>query len=1004
MKNVNGARYHLVLGEADWGRAADSDAVGALRLADWWAPQGSPMLAVPLTVPAWDTPRQELTLRPRAIELPATAGETPLALSARRAATADRHGNVYRIADDRLSLRVTSVGSGVESAFWPAEPSDCTPQREQERLIFTEHTRPAAVLPTTHLALAVTQDDYLVVAFQRGQERGLLSFDLIAGGQPQQTLWPAAIVFAAFDMCAREGGGVWVLDRDNLRLWELDCTLSAVLSGQPVQQLQPEVLDDFQPHAGAPRVHAAVSFPGGLDLAPSPGWVIDPIAVEPGVDGSVWLLDRDAPNLRSRVVRLRRDGDSWRHDPSAWLGTLPALAHDFVHAAAPRWHQADEAPARQLFVSTEVGNQVHAFDVTDQALVFELHAVPQLYPLRRHAGRALIALRGDGAYDSGFAQTRWTRFVQQPRARFEPTGELVTEVFDSGELGTTWDKLLLDAAIPAGTELQVCSRASDERDDGFASPAGEVWQLVGGWNAEPPLQLRLHGPELPWLRHEAMRATRREAGVGTWELLLQRAQGRFLQLKLKLISHNGSSTPRLRALRVWSPRFSYPQRFLPAVYREDEAAGNFLERWLANFESTLTEVEDKVVHVQQLFDARSVPSEALAWLAEWFDLALDPAWDERRHRLFVRHAMDFFRWRGTVHGLRLALELAFNPCFDEAMFDGPRTQDDGPRRIRIVETYQTRLVGALAAGDPGQAAGEGPRVLVTQPRWTPAEGNAGLADRYAKWLARNATPTEQLTPFSLLPPTDAQAQKTWIAFCEATLGFVPSAGAQERSRWQAFLWARHGSTERLNTAHGSAYAGIAEVPLPADMPGNAGAAADWLAFCERSDGAWTRTRWQDFLARRYRRIERLKAAHGTAWADFERVALPQALPISRAAQTDWLQFEGQLLAMHRSAHRFSVLLPVDSVSADPYALEERLGLARRIVELEKPAHTVFDVRFYWAFNRVGEARLGMDTQIGAGSRAPELIPDAVVGRAYIGASFVAGPACPSAGERRLLAC
>jgi phage tail-like protein len=1008
MKNVNGARYHLLLGEADWGRSVESDAPGALTLADWWAPQGSPALPLPLTLPAWDAQRHELTLRPRAIELPATPTETPLTLDARRGAAADRHGNVYRIADDRLSLRVTSVGSGVESAFWPAEPSDCAPQRAQERLAFETHARPVLLLPTTYLAMAVTHDDYLVVAFERGGVHGLMSFDLIAGGQPLETLWPAAIDFEPFDMCAREGGGVWVLDRTHLRLWELDCTLSAITTGQPSTVLQPEVLDDFQPLSGPPRVHEALNFPGGLDLTASPGWVIDPVAVEPGVDGSVWLLDREEPNMRSRVVRLRRDGEDWQHDPSAWLTTLPALAHDFVHAAAPRWPQGDEAPARQLFISTEVGNQVHAFEVIDDALVFELHAVPQLYPLRRYVGRALILVRGEGCYDSGLLLPVWTRFVQQPRSRFEPQGELVTEVFDSGELGTTWDKLLIDAGIPAGTEVQVWSRASDERDDGFSSPAAEVSQLVGDWRAEPALQLRLNGPELPWLRHEAMRSTRREAGVGTWELLLQRAQGRYLQLKLRLISHNGSSTPRLRALRVWSPRFSYPQRFLPAVYREDdtssEAGGNFLERWLANFESTLTEVEDKVVQVQQLFDARTVPSEALGWLAEWFDLALDPAWDERRHRLFVGHAMDFFRWRGTVHGLRLALELAFNPCIDEAMFDGPRLQDVGPRRIRIVETYQTRLIGALAAGDPGMAASLGPRVVVTQPRWTPAEGNAGLADRYAQWLGGSATPTEQLTPFSLVPLADIEAQKTWAVFCEAALGFVPSAGAQERSRWQAFLWARHGSTAQLNAAHGSAYASITAVPLPADMPTHEGAAADWAAFCERSDGAWTRARWQDFLARRYRRIERLKVAHGAAWPSFDLVALPDTLPVSSAGQTDWFQFEGELLAMHRTAHRFSVLLPIDSVVADPYVLEERLGLARRIVELEKPAHTVFDVRFYWAFNRVGEARLGLDTQIGAGSRAPELIPDAVVGQAYLGASFVAGPPRPGALDRRLLAC
>jgi phage tail-like protein len=1006
MKNVNGARFQLLLGRADWGRCVDNDTAAALSLADWWSGAGSPAPLLPPKLPAWDVPRHELSLQPRAIELPATAAEAPLTLAARRGAAADRHGNVYRVADGLRSLHVASAGSGHDSVFWPAEPSDCTPQRERERLAFQRHAATAAVMPETYLAMAVTQDDWLVVAFERGATHGLLAFDLVAGGQPLETPWPAAVPFLPFDMCAREGGGVWILDRANLRLWELDCKLAVVRSGQPTAPLAPEVVDDFQPLSGPQRVHAAADFPLGLDLAASPGWVIDPIAVEPGRDGSVWLLDRDDAMQRARVVRLRREGDAWAQDASDWLAGLPAQAHDFLHAAAPRWPCADGDAGRQLFVASTVGNQVHAFSVVDDSDRFELQALPQLYPLRRYGGRALVAVRGDGRYDSGIAQPVWTLFVQQPRARFEAAAELVSPVFDSGELGTTWDKLLLDATIPAGTKVEVWSRAADERDGdaGLLSPPGEAMQLVGAWNPEPAPLLRPDGPELPWLRREAARPTRRESGQGSWELLFQAAQGRYLQLKLKLSSEQGTNTPRLRALRVWAPRFSYPERFLPAVYREDERGANFLERWLANFESTLTGIEDKVARAQSLFDARTVPPEALAWLAEWFDVALDPAWDERRHRLFVQHAMDFFRWRGTVHGLRLALELAFDPCFDAAMFEAPRDSDGGPRRIRIVETYQTRLIGALAAGDPGAAAlqGDALQIVQTQARWTPAEGNAGLVERWARAQGRVATPSELLTPFPLLPP--AGAETAWRGFTASTLGFVPSAGAQERARWQAWLLARHGSRDALNEQHGSAYTSMAAVALPADAPTQAVAAADWAAFCARSDGAWTRARWQDFLARRYRRIEKLKTAHGTHWAGFDLVALPDVLPISSAAQTDWLQFEGQLLAMHRTAHRFSVLLPVDSVSADPYELEERLGLARRIVELEKPAHTVFDVRFFWAFNRVGEARLGLDTQIGAGSRAPELIPDAVVGRAYVGASFVAGAPRPASPDRRLLAC
>jgi hypothetical protein len=86
---------------------------------------------------------------------------------------------------------------------------------------------------------------------------------------------------------------------------------------------------------------------------------------------------------------------------------------------------------------------------------------------------------------------------------------------------------------------------------------------------------------------------------------------------------------------------------------------------------------------------------------------------------------------------------------------------------------------------------------------------------------------------------------------------------------------------------------------------------------------------------------------------------------------------------------------------DPEVEASQLALARRIVALEKPAHTVFDVRFYWAMNRIGEARLGLDSAIGQGSRAPELVPAAILGRAYAGATFVGGPATPPRGRRQI---
>jgi phage tail-like protein len=989
--NVNGSRFELLLGRDDWGRCLDGDDERARTLGSWWdAAAASPPSDPGAALPAWDDHRKEIGIRPVAIELPATPAERPFTPDARRSACADRHGNVYRVGDDRRTLVVCSAGTRRESVFWPAPPSDCAQERERARPDFEAVAAAPVDAPDTFLALAVTADDYLVVACAGGTARAFLAFDLVAGGPPVPTAWPAQVVLAAFDMAPRHGGGVWVLDRGNRRLWELDCRLAVVAAAQAGATLVAGELEDFQPVGGAPRAKAPVTFPGGIDLGGSPSWTVDPIAIETLGEGAVLVLDVDAAAGRSRVVRLRRDGPTWSADASHWLDEMPpGLAHDFVLARA-RLYQRDE-PRKQLFIATDGGNQVRAYAVRDTPADFALEGAAELFPLRRFGGRALVSIKDGGCYDSGLQAVAWTPIVQQPRLLFESRAEFVTPVFDSGEIATTWDRIVLDACLPPDTAIAIESRAGDERDgppEGGASPPAEASQVVGTWVPEPTPILRSNGTELPWLRGEAARATRRESGVGAWELLLQNARGRYLQLRIGLSSANGTATPRLRALRAWSPRFSYPQRFLPAAYREDATAGPFLERWLSNIESTLTNVEDRVVNLQSLFDSRIAPEETLAWLASWFDVAFDPEWDVRRQRLFVRRAMDFFRWRGTVHGLRLALELAFDRCIPEGMFDGPSPESEGPRRIRIVEAYQTRLVGAAAAGDPG-AAEAGPREVKRDALWSPDEGNAGLAERHARILGREATSEEQVTPFPLVPP-QGDAAANWTGLCRSALGFVPSIGAAERARWRNFLLARRGAP--------------AEAALPRDFPASADDAADWNDFCAIADGSWVRARWQDFLARRHRRIERLNRAWATTWPDFDVVAIPDALPETRAAQADWLQFEGHVLAMHRTAHRFSVLLPVADVTADPVELERRLGLARRIVELEKPAHTTFDVRFYWAFFRIGEARLGMDTQLGAGSRAPELVPEAVLGRAYVGASFVGGPARPKDGDRLLVAC
>src|SRR6185295_4945256 len=124
--------------------------------------------------------------------------------------------------------------------------------------------------------------------------------------------------------------------------------------------------------------------------------------------------------------------------------------------------------------------------------------------------------------------------------------------FDSGEPGCVWHRLMLDAVIPGGGALGVRARAADDPD--------LLTRMA--WRQQPTPYLRGGGAEIPyydpWPDRRGDDPTDRER-TGTWELLFQEIRGRYLQLELS-IAGTGRSTPELRALRAWFPRFSYLDR------------------------------------------------------------------------------------------------------------------------------------------------------------------------------------------------------------------------------------------------------------------------------------------------------------------------------------------------------------------------------------------------------------------------------------------------------------
>jgi phage tail-like protein len=881
----NGTRFQLLLGERDWRR-------GASISTD--AEHGRPSLA-------YDREREELTLAPLPFVFPTPSGDRAPELGDRRGVAQDRFGNVYWIDRDRRSVRAESA-DGRLSPFWSLDDWTCAPPRRAGSF----DTAPGAGVPaaypaTMHLAgLAVTTDHYLVVGTVA--PGGLLVFDLASPGPPRQSLWPAAVRFEPFDLCARAGGGAFVLDRgsptETARIWELDHSL-LVVSRRPAIAPPP---GDFRPADGSPAVLCA---PKAVELVDALALGGDPVALEAAPDGSVLVLDRRDGDASPRLGRfVAGEGVTGEAD----LSGIPGLrGHDL--ALLP----ARGAGGRRLgraFVADARGNQSFAFDVSVRGSRLRATLVNGYYPMRLFGGKGLAGGPRNVLYHFG---DDWIPLAEQRRPRYVEAGTLETRVLDGHAPDVTWHRVLVDACLPPSTAVRVSSRAANDPE----------LLRSAVWTDEPSPYRRGDGSELPYLDAEL------QERYPTWELLLQGATGRYLQLRLELAG-DGRTSPRVRALRATFPRFSYLERYLPAVYRSDHGSASFLERFLANVEGTATTLEDRIACAQVLFDPRTAPAEALDWLAGWFDVALDPAWSETRRRLFLRHAMEFFSRRGTPGGLELALRLTLDGCDDAEVF----ATSEVTRTVRIVERYRTRLTPAVVAGDPTGL--ELPRSGPVEQRWLPLHGVEELQRRYTALAGDGAV-------FTPVPPADADESARWRSFSRDVLGFVPSGDV---TGWQRFLEQRYGRVGELNAAYGLAgergLASFATVAYPADVPTGA----------ELGD-----------------------------WFSFEAIARPRRL----------------------NAHRFTVLLPVDvddDEAGDDARQIRRRDLAKRVVDLQKPAHTTFDIRFFWAAFRLGEARLGLDTLVNFGSRSPALLRPAVLGRDHVGESVLGGGPAPFLGRQR----
>jgi phage tail-like protein len=191
-------------------------------------------------------------------------------------------------------------------------------------------------------------------------------------------------------------------------------------------------------------------------------------------------------------------------------------------------------------------------------------------------------------------------------------GKCTSPTIDSGLPRCRWHCIDLDADIPKGSKIDISLKISEN---------GSNWK---DWSGRTVTSEDL--------RYVPVRAT----------------GGRYLMLELTL-HKGGEDAPVLRNVTINYPRTSYLS-YLPAIYQDDSAGRDFLERFLSIFESEMYDLEETIARVPVLFDPSKAPERFVPWLAEWVSLDLYQLLREK-NREYILRAMEFYRQKGTVQGL-----------------------------------------------------------------------------------------------------------------------------------------------------------------------------------------------------------------------------------------------------------------------------------------------------------------------------------------------------------------
>lgn len=255
-------------------------------------------------------------------------------------------------------------------------------------------------------------------------------------------------------------------------------------------------------------------------------------------------------------------------------------------------------------------------------------------------------------------------------------GIYLSHSFDSNVIDNQWHRIELLADIPEETQVVLSYFASDTNTFNYKNTLWEIDDFIKSENFGIADKLSI------------LEGFWNETVFNPSDVLIHKAKGRYLWFGLRLKGTNDYS-PSISRIRVHYRSNSLLQ-YLPMVYQEDAVSSDFLDRFLAIFETFFNNFDEEINSIPRYFDIKAMDGDFLRWLSTWVGIPEDQDWDEEILRRYLENSPEIYRKRGTRQGLEKIIEIFTGKKPFIVEYPQIRYMKDHPEMSALMEKLYTK--------------------------------------------------------------------------------------------------------------------------------------------------------------------------------------------------------------------------------------------------------------------------------------------------------------------------